>query len=206
MKKKSFDREAELMDAAMDEFISKSYEEASLNRIIKNAGIGKGTFYYHFKDKQALYLSLIQSIAEVKIEFMSRKIADFHPESKDMDFFENFRLQSRLGLEFIKDYPRYYLLGMMYRREKGNKIYETAKIMLGDTTEKYFEELLDNAIKNGDLRTGISREFCLRILSFLCTRYDEIFDVTEDAQDFDTMLRDLDDLIDFIQYGMGKRE
>ncbi len=44
LKEKSFERKTELLEAALDEFTSKSYEDASLNMIIKNAGISKGLF------------------------------------------------------------------------------------------------------------------------------------------------------------------
>jgi len=44
-KEKRFQRENDLLKAALDEFSSKSYEEASLNRIIKNAGMSKGSKY-----------------------------------------------------------------------------------------------------------------------------------------------------------------
>ncbi len=205
MKNKSFERKEELLKAAMEEFSSKSYEEASLNHIIKNAGISKGTFYYHFEDKQALYLYLIQSVADAKVEFMNKKMLDYNKEEGDRNFFENFRIAAKTGIEFVREYPKYYLFGMMYLKEKGNKIYDAAKKMLGNTTENFLEELLDHAIKNGDIREGISREFCLRILSWLWTRYDEIFDVKEEMMDFDLMLRDIDDFIDFMQYGLGNR-
>jgi len=35
----------ELYEAALDEFSEKSYDEASLNSIIKTAGLNKGRFY-----------------------------------------------------------------------------------------------------------------------------------------------------------------
>ena len=40
-----------LREAAFDEFSKRRYEQASLNDIIKNAGISKGSLYHHFGDK-----------------------------------------------------------------------------------------------------------------------------------------------------------
>lgn len=206
MKIKSFDRKAELLDAALDEFIHKSYEEASLNNMIRNAGISKGTFYYHFQDKQSLYLSLLQSCVDAKIEFLNRRMVDYKLEEKDKSFFENLKLQSRIAVEFAKDSPRYYLFGMMFFKEKGNKIYDVAMNMLEDISERYFEELLEKAIDNGDIRDGISGNFSKKVISYLLTRYDEIFNIKEEGLDLDLMLKEVDDLIDFIQYGLGSRE
>ena len=205
MRMKVFDKKEELIDAAFDEFIEKSYDEASLNNIIRKAGISKGTFYYYYRDKQALYLSLLQGCVDAKLEFYKENM-ELPELGKELSFFDLFRLQARLGIEFAKHYPKYYLFGMMYLREKGNPVYHAAKSMLGDTTERLIEETLDRAIANGEIRDGISKEFAVRILSYIWSRYDEIFAVNEEALDFELMLRDVNGLIDFMQYGLGKRE
>lgn len=202
MKVKSFDRKKELMEAALDEFIAKSYEDASLNNIIKNAGISKGTFYYHFQDKRSLYLSLIQSSVDAKIEFMETKIKDF-THNADLNLFDHFRIQVKFGLEFANSYPKYYLLGMMFLREKGNQIYHEAMDMLGDTSEKYYEELLEKAIEKGEFRAGVSLQFLKKILTHLFIRFNEIFDIKAADFDPDLILQDYNDLIDFMQYGLA---
>lgn len=203
MKVKSFDRRNELLEAALDEFIEKSYEEASLNNIIKNAGISKGTFYYHFQDKQALYLALIQKFVEAKMEFLERRLKDY-VHNEDLNIFENLRLQARIGLEFVRDYPRYYLMGLMFFREKGNEIHEAAMDMLGVTSEIYFNSLLERAIERDEFGKGISPSFAKKMLMFLLYRWNEIFDIR--TSDYDQLLHDFDDLMDFIQYGLGKGE
>lgn len=40
-----------ILDAARDEFARVPFEEASINQIIKNAGISRGSFYTYFEDK-----------------------------------------------------------------------------------------------------------------------------------------------------------
>jgi AcrR family transcriptional regulator len=56
----SKERQAEILEIAMNEFVQHSYEAASLNRIIEKCGVGKGSFYRYFRDKQELYQDLIQ--------------------------------------------------------------------------------------------------------------------------------------------------
>ena len=50
--------EEELIKAALIEFGDKGYENASLNNILKEAGISKGTFYYHFKNRRIIYIPM----------------------------------------------------------------------------------------------------------------------------------------------------
>lgn len=49
-----------LIDAAMKEFSSVSYPDVSINKIILNAGIPRGSFYMYFKDKEDLFAYLIE--------------------------------------------------------------------------------------------------------------------------------------------------
>lgn len=49
-----------ILEAALEEFSAHGYAEASLNRIITNAGISKGSMYYYFDGKQDLYAHVIR--------------------------------------------------------------------------------------------------------------------------------------------------
>ncbi|MCR5837779.1 MAG: TetR/AcrR family transcriptional regulator [Lachnospiraceae bacterium] len=46
--------------AAQNEFFSHSYNEVSINQIIKNAKIPRGSFYQYFEDKEDLFLHVVQ--------------------------------------------------------------------------------------------------------------------------------------------------
>ena len=43
-------KQKKLLDAAMNEFSRVSYTDASINQIIQNAGISRGSFYTYFVD------------------------------------------------------------------------------------------------------------------------------------------------------------
>ncbi|MDQ6754575.1 MAG: TetR/AcrR family transcriptional regulator [Actinomycetota bacterium] len=44
-----------ILRVALDEFSSRGYHDASLNRVIDAAGISKGSMYYYFEGKEDLY-------------------------------------------------------------------------------------------------------------------------------------------------------
>ena len=44
-----------ILGAALDEFATRGFSAASLNRIIEAAGISKGSMYYYFDGKEDLY-------------------------------------------------------------------------------------------------------------------------------------------------------
>lgn len=203
MKEKSFERKKELLEAALDEFTGKNYENASLNTIIKNAGISKGTFYYHFQDKQALYLFLIETAQKAKWEFMNNRIRENTESFEGKDIFEGFKLQARVGMEFAAKYPKYHRLSIMFAKEKGNRIYEYAKSILGVSTESMIEEMVEKAIEHGDFNNRFSKDFIVKIMSYLFINFDEIFGTDEDFE-LERMVENLNNYVDFMKYGLGK--
>lgn len=51
-----------LLEETLSDFSQKPFPFASLNEIVKRADFNKGSFYYRFEDKEALYLALIDLI------------------------------------------------------------------------------------------------------------------------------------------------
>ena len=84
MKEKSFWRKNELIEAALDEFSTHSYQNVSLNKILKNAGISKGKFYYRFKDKKALYLFLQESAYKDQLEFQDKRMKELAGDPQNL--------------------------------------------------------------------------------------------------------------------------
>jgi AcrR family transcriptional regulator len=53
-------KEEALLDTAFELFTKKGFKETSIQDIVDNAGVGKGTFYLYFKDKYDIEQKLIQ--------------------------------------------------------------------------------------------------------------------------------------------------
>jgi AcrR family transcriptional regulator len=63
------DKRQRILEAAAKEFTANGYENASLNKILEEAGISKGAAYYYFDDKADLYTTtLLYYMAEVLAE------------------------------------------------------------------------------------------------------------------------------------------
>ena len=58
------DKQTRLMDAASREFSAKPYNEVSINKIIQDAGIPRGSFYMYFQDKEELFHYLVHGYVE----------------------------------------------------------------------------------------------------------------------------------------------
>lgn len=97
MKKfKSLDEEKQqkILDASLKEFAEHGYERASTNRIVKEAGIGKGMLFYYFNSKQDLY----EYLAEYSLDYMVEKYFD-RVDVREPDFIERLKLTAQVKLE-----------------------------------------------------------------------------------------------------------
>ncbi|HLV10542.1 MAG TPA: TetR/AcrR family transcriptional regulator [Halanaerobiales bacterium] len=92
------EKQERIINAALKEFTQNSYQKASTNEIIKEAGISKGSLFNYFKSKKDLYLFLFDYVIKVINEIFSE--VDYN----ETDFFERIR---QIGLVKFKIYKKY---------------------------------------------------------------------------------------------------
>lgn len=61
----SEEKRKRLFEAAQKEFSSVSYHDASINKIIKNAEISRGSFYMYFDDKYDLVIAMLEDYRKI---------------------------------------------------------------------------------------------------------------------------------------------
>ena len=76
------EKQKRIIDIAIEEFTTKSFEHASVNSIIKKAGIPRGSFYTYFEDLDELFNYIIIHVKEERFKYAK----DFIRESNG-DFF-----------------------------------------------------------------------------------------------------------------------
>lgn len=91
-----------ITNAAIDEFADYGFEAASINRIVANSEISKGSFYQYFEDKRDVFMHLLKVLEQEKMEYFKGK----RPPSNNLDTFQYFRWMIKAGMEFNSAYPR----------------------------------------------------------------------------------------------------
>ena len=61
-----------IIDSGKANFLNDGYERANLRKICKDAGVTTGAFYRHFEDKEDLFVSLVQPLAEEILSFYAK--------------------------------------------------------------------------------------------------------------------------------------
>lgn len=70
----SKEKQSRIINAARHEFLSVPYSEVSINRIIKQAEIPRGSFYQYFEDKEDLFYFTLQENKNSLFEILSNEI------------------------------------------------------------------------------------------------------------------------------------
>ncbi len=63
-----------IINSALEEFSKNSFEKASTNTMVKNAGVSKGSLFHYFKNKKELYEKLEEFMIETVTEAVKEKI------------------------------------------------------------------------------------------------------------------------------------
>jgi TetR/AcrR family transcriptional regulator len=195
---KSFEHDEALLAAALAEFTANGYEQASINKILQTAGMSKGQFYYHFENKEALYLALIEILIARKREFMA---AVMQPEDFQQDLFGIFKTQVRYGLAFAQAYPAINRFAESFAREQGNAIYDKVLAVYNFMGEGPIASLVEAASTRDELRPDLPLPFMKKIIGFLFTHAVEAADLNDSI----SYEQNLNYLIEFMRAGAAKR-
>jgi AcrR family transcriptional regulator len=195
------EKRMKIYGAALDEFSNHPFKQASVNRIVKNAGIAKGSFYQYFKDKKDLYKYLIDEIYKKKITYLTPTMKN----PFDMNFFDLLRDIYASGLKFAKDNPQLAKIGYHMLRDSGQEVFnEVIDEKKGEGIQIY-KQILELGIKRGDIRSDINLDmsayFLFQLGNSLSNDFIEFFDTGEENQVFNLV----EGMIEMLKSGIGKK-
>lgn len=143
-RKSKEERIDDIVNAAMDVFLEKGYENTTMETIAQKAGVSKGGLYHHFKSKEMILMFVNQKLSE-KVEEMMFKSAECSSVKEGLLF-------------YIKNYINFWLENP---RETSFLFLSLAKVLDNQelleyyhnyTVEYtlYFEELFKMGIQSGE--------------------------------------------------------
>lgn len=70
------EKRGRFLEAAWGEFTRVKFADASINQIVRHAGIPRGSFYQYFADKEDLFAYLLQAVREQFVQLFARLLAE----------------------------------------------------------------------------------------------------------------------------------
>lgn len=80
------DKAISILQAAEKLFNKYGYKKVSIDEIVKNASIAKGTFYLYFKNKEEVYTKIIDKYFEKKAAYTAHALSDIKKGEKEKLF------------------------------------------------------------------------------------------------------------------------
>lgn len=151
-----------LINCALDEFAANDYQSASISKIVKRAGIAKGSFYQYFSDKRELYTFLLELGSRTKGELLASAI---QPETDSSFFDELMKIFTIMG-QFETRHPKLARIG--YRAATGKSPLPKELLQQSKRASiRYFSDLILRGISRGEIREDLNVETAAYMLSTL---------------------------------------
>lgn len=144
------EKQSAFIGVALVEFANNDYNTASVSKIVEKAGIAKGSVYQYFKDKQDLFMYLVDVSNKSMLEFITQT----PPPTSNADFFETLRWQMSATVQASLKYPVHSkLLRRAYSSPLPfhDAIFENAKKL----REEHFQAMIKQAQSSGHLDPGL---------------------------------------------------
>lgn len=190
-----------IIQAAVAEFGTKSYEAASLNTICTEYGISKGLIYHNFKNKDELYLICVQKCYEEITAYIST----------GTDENENIRENIKAVLErrrcFFEKYPHYEYLFFCSVFMPPSHLKEEVRCLRHSYNE-WIREYYRMVLGQIALRDGVTIEKAVNYFMMLQEMYNGYFrELCADKADIQSLIEfhevTLSELLDVMFYGIA---
>jgi AcrR family transcriptional regulator len=187
---------------AVEEFAEYSFDQASINRIVANAGIAKGSFYQYFEDKKDLFLYILQQIANEKMKYLAPTWQDLG----DKDLFTSLRELTIVAIRFANEHPQYSEIGNWIMANKSSAIFNEIMVDNTDNLDSFFGVLLERAAARGEIRNDIDPRVLSQVIASMylaAVDYPTSFAGKEFKE---SMLTSVDTFLEVLKNGIGRKE
>jgi AcrR family transcriptional regulator len=140
---KSLDEEkrAKILKAAAELFATQPFHKVLLSDVAEAAGVGKGTLYIYFKDKEDLYISVLYSGFSAMLEHLREQL-----DQENQNPVVKLKVIIRETVRFAFNNP--YLFEVM-RTVPGREAVERMDRALWDAKRREFKDLIESVIRDG---------------------------------------------------------
>jgi len=133
-----------ILDAALDKFASKGYHDTRLDEIVDESGTSKGSIYFHFPNKERLFLALVDQFADL----LERRVTEAIEQEEEGMVRVHAALQA--CLDTFGKYRRPAKLLLVQAVGLGNA-FEKKRMEVNDRFASLIQTYLEEAIAVGDI-------------------------------------------------------
>ncbi|HBP66278.1 MAG TPA: TetR/AcrR family transcriptional regulator [Desulfosporosinus sp.] len=196
------DKKQRILEASIQEFAEKAYEEASTNVIVKNAEISKGILFHYFGNKKRLFLYIVEYCLQLLVTEYRK-----YPLQKSGDIFDRILELGLIKLKITHANPTISRLVLQAFLNTP----ETIRPEIQDKYSKLSNEFVPPIFKDIDpskFRNGVdpkkALEMVMLFLEALQVKYTKEYMGREQELlgDMDKIMEEYKETIEILKYGM----
>ena len=161
------DKQERVLAAALAEFADRGYHAASLNRLVAQAGIAKGSLYQYFPNKEGIFRHIFQ----FALGLVRRTLTAVKEETLKENFFTRLEKSLLAGVRFSREHPRVFSLYLKIQFDKNVPCREEFLAAVRRHATEYFGSLVRRARSRGELRPGLPAAAALFLLDAVFDRF-----------------------------------
>jgi AcrR family transcriptional regulator len=164
------EKQQRIINVGIKEFAENPYDVASISKIVRQAGIAKGSFYQYFEDKNAFYQHLIALALDEKL----RLVKDLPAPKNNTDLFGYLRWQFLTEVYFEIRHP--YLSQISYRAfvERRHSEDMSEELQRRGTTQ-FFKQLVTQGALHGSIAPWVDADVAAFIIEILFYQFGKYF-------------------------------
>jgi len=151
-----------ILKIILEEFAGNGYQRASTNTIVQNAGIPKGTLFYYFGSKKAMFLYTLDEAVRRFTEINKISTGENPPE----DLFEGLLHRMKVKLKFVKQEPLLYCFFYKVFLDIPDELKEEMATRFAAFAEAS-QELAKEKIDTSKLKEGVDLDTALTLVHLM---------------------------------------
>jgi len=189
------EKQERIISCAVEEFAGNGYEKASISRLVKAAGIAKGSFYQYFEDKEDLYGFLIE---ELIVRRKQRISSEEEPKLEELNLTGFIRTLFHTMLREFNRYPQVLKISLDFVRNQEEPVQKRIRSRYTHLQDRYYQGFIAAEQARGEIDAHIDVDILAGML--LGASYQLVSDVTNHGYEIltDTYIDHLADQIEYI--------
>ncbi|MCP3952995.1 MAG: TetR family transcriptional regulator [Desulfobacterales bacterium] len=156
-----------ITEVAVNEFATRGYAGASINRMVDRLQIAKGSVFQYFGDKRGLFTYVFNGAMTMVKDYLR----DVRDTTVEEDIFARLDRTMAAGIAFINDHPRVYALYLRIQFDQTTPYRDDILSSLRKYSLAYLRSLLQEARDNGEIRTDLDLDQAAFLLDAVMDRF-----------------------------------
>jgi AcrR family transcriptional regulator len=199
------DKRERITNAAIEEFATNTFNQASIARMIEQAGISRGSFYQYFIDIKDIYKYILEKAGQEKLVYIYGLVAKMN----ELNTFVIMKELYKAGIRFANDHPKLAQMGNRFYKEDESVRNEVVQGLV-EKSYLFYEDLLLSGIEKGDVDPKVDVKIAARMFytmnlavvdNFLASTENEHF-----LDDIDGYLQEVDKMLYILEHGLKKKD